>query len=410
MMPIDRFRSLWNRGLMKRPSIYADAGAPLKPALSGPMETVEACARAAMKKIRVLIVDDSAVIRRMVTDLFAKEPGIEVAGTASNGRAALEKIENGNPDVVMLDVEMPELDGLETVRMIRERWQHLPVIMFSSLTEHGASTTLEALRLGASDYVTKPVRAAGVEGIFEQLRVDLIPKIKALCPMVDSEAATSLTPLPARLRPSPRSATRARIVAIGISTGGPNALHTLIPNLPGNLPVPVVIVQHMPAVFTRLLAEQLAKRSPLQVREGAAGIVINPGQVWIAPGGRHMALQRNSNAVQLVTNDGPPENSCRPAVDVLFRSVAECFGRDALAVVMTGMGKDGAAGCDRIRRAGGQVIVQDQSSAVVWGMPGSVVQAGLADQIVALDQLPEEICRRVGMTNRVRPLAPAPTA
>jgi len=363
-----------------------------------------------MKKIRVLIVDDSAVIRRMLTDLFAKEPAIEVAGTATNGRAALEKIEHGNPDIVMLDVEMPEMDGLETVRTIRQHWPHLPVIMFSSQTEHGAETTLEALRLGASDYVTKPVRAAGVEGIFEQLRADLIPKIKALCPMAESEAAPIPAPLPARLRPSPRAATRVRIVAIGISTGGPNALHSLIPSLPGNLPVPVVIVQHMPAVFTRLLADQLAKRSALQIREGAAGMVINPGQVWIAPGGHHMALQRNSNSVQLVTHDGPPENSCRPAVDVLFRSVAECFGRDALAVVMTGMGRDGAAGCEKIRKAGGQVIVQDQSSAVVWGMPGSVVQAGLADQIVALDQLPEEICRRVGMTTRVRPLAPASTA
>jgi len=364
-----------------------------------------------MKKIRVLVVDDSAVIRRLISDLFAKESAIEVAGTASNGITALEKIAQLNPDLVMLDVEMPEMDGLETVTAIRAKWPHLPVIMFSSLTEHGAFITLEALRLGASDYVTKPVNASGAQAIFEQLRVELIPKIKALCPMTDQEqipaAAVSPAPPAIAVRPQPvqRPASRVRIVAIGISTGGPNALHSLIPNLPGNFPVPVVIVQHMPAVFTRLLADQLSKRSALDVREGASGAVIKPGQVWIAPGGRHMLVQRNSNFVQLVTNEGPPENSCRPAVDVLFRSVAECFGRDTLAVVMTGMGRDGTSGCEKIRTAGGQIIVQDQASSVVWGMPGTVVQAGLADQIVALDLLPEEICRRVGLSSRVRPLA-----
>ncbi len=362
-----------------------------------------------IKKINVLVVDDSAVIRRMVADLFAKEPDIEVVGSASNGRAALEKIAQLNPDIVTLDVEMPEMDGLETVRAIRDKWPRLPVIMFSSLTDHGAAITLEALRQGASDYVTKPAGTGGVVGIFEQLRADLIPKIKALCPARPAEATPS-GPAPV-LRPpaAPRVASRAKIVAIGISTGGPNALHALIPHLPANFPVPIVIVQHMPAVFTRLLAEQLAKNSALQVREGTPGAVALPGQVWIAPGGRHMMVQRNGGNVQLVTSDAPPENSCRPAVDVLFRSVADCFGRDALAVIMTGMGRDGTGGCEKIRSAGGQIIVQDQNSAVVWGMPGSVVQAGLADQIVALDKLPEEICRRVGITNRVRPLAPAPS-
>jgi two-component system, chemotaxis family, protein-glutamate methylesterase/glutaminase len=363
-----------------------------------------------MKKIRVLIVDDSAVVRRLITDSFSKEPGIEVAGTASNGRTALEKIEQLNPDIVTLDVEMPEMDGLETVRAIRKKWPRLPVIMFSSLTEHGASTTLEALRLGASDYVTKPSNAGGLEGIFEQLRSDLIPKIKALCPASVPEATIAIPVVAARPRPVQRLGSRARVVAIGISTGGPNALHALIPSLPAEFPAPIVIVQHMPAVFTRLLAEQLAKRSALDVREGTAGEVIFPGQVWIAPGGLHMSVQRNSNGVQVVINDGPPENSCRPAADVLFRSVAQTFGRDTLAVVMTGMGKDGTDGCEKIRSAGGQIIVQDQTSAVVWGMPGSVVQAGLADQIVALDQLPGEICRRVGLTNRIRPLAPTPIA
>lgn len=366
-----------------------------------------------MKKIRVLIVDDSAVIRRLVSEVFVRDAEIEVAGTASNGRAALEKIPQLDPDLVTLDVEMPEMDGLETVQAIREKWPQLPVIMFSSLTERGAATTLEALRLGASDYVAKPGRVGGVKEIFEHLRIELVPKVKALCEIAKQEPVPPALAPAAAMRSSPalqRSTSRVRIVAIGISTGGPNALHSLIPKLPGSFPVPIVIVQHMPAVFTRLLAEQLAKHSELEVHEGSTGAVVNPGHIWIAPGGRHMAVQRRSDSlVQLVTNEAPPENSCRPAVDVLFRSVAECFGRDSLAVIMTGMGKDGTGGCEKIRGAGGQVIVQDQTSSIVWGMPGSVVQAGLADQIVALDQLPEEICRRVGLASRVKPLVPAST-
>jgi two-component system chemotaxis response regulator CheB len=359
-----------------------------------------------MKKIRVLVVDDSAVIRRLMVDLLAAEPTIEAAGTASNGRAALEKIPHLNPDLVTLDVEMPEMDGLETVRAIREKWPHLPVIMFSSLTERGAATTLEALRLGASDYVAKPSGANGTEGLFEQLRAELIPKIKALCPITNPAAAA--TPKAAiHPHPAQRPGSRVRIVAIGISTGGPSALHSLIPNFQENFPVPIVIVQHMPAVFTRLLAEQISKHSALKVHEGSPGATLIPGHAWIAPGGKHMALQRRANAVQIAINEDPPENSCRPAVDVLFRSVAECFGRDALAVIMTGMGKDGTSGCEKIRHAGGQIIVQDQPSSVVWGMPGSVVEAGIADQIVALDQLPNEISRRVGLPTRAKPLVPA---
>ena len=360
-----------------------------------------------MKKIRVLVVDDSAVIRRLIVDLFAGEPEIEAVGTAANGRAALEKIPQLNPDLVTLDVEMPEMDGLETVRAIREKWPHLPVIMFSSLTEHGAATTLEALRLGASDYVAKPSGANGAEGLLEQLRAELIPKIKALCNLASQEAVVAPPKIAVRSQAAQRPGSRVRIVAIGISTGGPSALHSLIPNFPEHFPVPIVIVQHMPAVFTRLLAEQISKHSALKVHEGAAGATLMPGHAWIAPGGHHMALQRRGTAVQLAINEEPPENSCRPAVDVLFRSVAECFGRDTLAVIMTGMGKDGTGGCEKIRKAGGQIIVQDQHSSVVWGMPGSVVEAGLADQIVALDQFPGEICRRVGLTTRVKEHVPA---
>ena len=258
-----------------------------------------------MKKIRVLVVDDSAVIRRLIVDLFAGEPEIEAVGTAANGRAALQKIPQLNPDLVTLDVEMPEMDGLETVRAIREKWPQLPVIMFSSLTERGAATTLEALRLGASDYVAKPSGANGAEGLLEQLRAELIPKIKALCNLASQEAVVAPPKIAVRSQAAQRPGSRVRIVAIGISTGGPSALHSLIPNFPENFPVPIVIVQHMPAVFTRLLAEQISKHSALKVHEGAAGATLMPGHAWIAPGGHHMALQRRGTAVQIAINEEP---------------------------------------------------------------------------------------------------------
>lgn len=354
-----------------------------------------------MPKIRILVVDDSVVVRRMVSDALASDPQLEIAGTAANGRIALAKIPQVNPDIVVLDVEMPELDGIGTLVEIRKSLPALPVIMYSTLTQRGAEATLDALSKGATDYVTKPSNVGSAAQGLECIRTQLIPKIKAICgrilrlqfPSLPASTVASKT-LPPRL-PIAHGEERIDIVAIGVSTGGPNALAELIPTLPHDLPVPVVIVQHMPPVFTRLLAERLAAKSQISVQEGSMGAVLTPGCAWIAPGDQHMVVASDRHQVILQVHQGPPENSCRPAVDVLFRSVAEVYKAHALAVEMTGMGQDGLRGCERIREMGGQILAQDQETSVVWGMPGFVVNAGLADKVLPLDQLGLEILRRL---------------
>jgi two-component system chemotaxis response regulator CheB len=346
-----------------------------------------------MSRIRVLIVDDAVVIRRLVSDCLAADPEIEVVGTAANGQIGLAKISQLNPDLVTLDIEMPVLDGLQTLVALRKVYPRLPVIMFSTLTERGGASTLDALALGATDYVTKPANVGSVGAGMQRIREELIPKIRALC----GHAAPG--------RPPPEAAKPFRtdswapagvdIVAIGVSTGGPTALATLLPGLAKSFPVPILIVQHMPPLFTRMLAERLAAVSGFTAREGEDGALLLPGEVWVAPGGRHLELERSGATVRLRTQEGPPENSCRPSVDVLFRSVALLYGSRTLAVVLTGMGQDGLRGCERIREAGGQVLAQDEASSVVWGMPGAVSQAGLANRVLPLSQLAFEINRRV---------------
>ena len=353
-----------------------------------------------MPRIRVLIVDDSVVIRRLVTDIITGDPDLEVAGVAANGRIALDRIPQVNPDIITLDVEMPEMDGLQMLRELRKTHPRLPVIMFSTLTERGGVTTLEALSLGASDYVTKPANVGRVGEGMARVRADLIPKIKGLCGR--PWKAVAKPTMPAAMRPTflpkPRAhlpGARVEIVAIGTSTGGPNALADLLPALPGDFPVPVVIVQHMPPIFTKLLADRLAARIPLEVAEGRAGEPLRPGKIWIAPGDYHMGLERTTTGARVKLNQEPPENSCRPAVDALFRSVVQVYGAGTLGVILTGMGQDGLRGCEYIREAGGQVLIQDEASSVVWGMPGFVARAGLADKELPLNQLGGEIVRRV---------------
>lgn len=344
-----------------------------------------------MSKIRVLVVDDAAVFRRLVADELAADPALEVVGTAANGKIALAKLPQVNPDLVILDVEMPELDGLATLREIRKSYPKLPVIMFSALTERGAAATLDALALGATDYFAKPTNAGGLDASLQVIREELIPEIKALCARTASPAA-AVAPVES---PAGRGTSRVEVVAIGTSTGGPNALADLFAGLPADLPVPVVIVQHMPPMFTRLLAERLSTQFPLRVEEGRAGGPLRPGHVWIAPGDHHMIVARDGTEVRVALHQEPPENSCRPAADVLFRSVARAFGPGALAVVLTGMGQDGLRGCEAIRGAGGHVIVQDEATSVVWGMPGYVARAGLADRVLPLGMIAPEIVRRV---------------
>jgi two-component system chemotaxis response regulator CheB len=362
-----------------------------------------------MRKARVLIVDDSTVIRRLLSDALRGDPAIEVADTAANGRIALAKIPQVNPDLITLDVEMPDMDGLATLREIRKSYPRLPVIMFSTLTAKGAITTLDALSLGANDYVTKPAGAGDLSASMQKVREELLPRIRALCRIDEPAGRRGVVPnRPAAAATGggsrPAAAARVDVIAIGVSTGGPNALTELFRALPGDLPVPVLVVQHMPPVFTRYLAERLDAVSPLQVREAQAGQLVHPGGVWLAPGNYHMVVDRVGQGVAVQLHQGPPENSCRPAVDVLFRSVAEVYGAGTLAVVLTGMGQDGLRGCEAICHAGGTVLAQDQATSVVWGMPGAVAEAGLAAHILPLPHMAEEMLRCVarGRTPRSR--------
>ncbi len=348
-----------------------------------------------MRKIRVLIVDDSVVARRLLTDALSADPAIEVADIAATGRVALAKIPYCNPDLITLDVDMPEMSGLETLAAVRKAHPQLPVIMVSNLTEQGAVVTLDALGLGATDYVTKPSDVKNREAALQKVREELIPKIKTFCRSV---IGTDPAPLPSRAfdRESapPFETARVDVVAIGISTGGPNALAEIIPLLPKDFPTPIVIVQHMPPIFTKFLSDRLASKSLMKVSEVVPGETLESGHVYIAPGDHHALLERDGVDVRLRTNRDIPENSCRPSVDVLFRSAAKVFGAHVLGVIMTGMGQDGFRGCERIKEAGGKVLAQDEASSVVWGMPGFVVRAGLADRVLPLAQLPNEILRR----------------
>src|ERR1700756_80864 len=344
-----------------------------------------------MPPIQVLIVDDSVVVRRLLCEALASTPEIKIVGTASNGAIALARIPQLNPDIITLDIEMPGLDGIQTLLQIRKLYPKLPVIMCSTLTERGAMTTLEALAAGASDYVTKPSNSSSLANAMDQLRRELVSKITSLA----GRRRSSLAALPAI---SDRAASvnhAVDILAIGTSTGGPNALGDVIPQLPQDLPVPIVVVQHMPPLFTRMLADRLNALSRLSVREAEAGKSLEPGQVWIARGDYHMTVVRKGLQTVLELNQDSPENHCRPAVDVLFRSLAQTYGANVLAVVMTGMGSDGARGAAYIREAGGEVLVQDEASSVVWGMPGAVVDAQCANKICPLPEISREIVRRI---------------
>lgn len=369
-----------------------------------------------MARIRVLVVDDSVVTRKVLCEALSADPEIEVAATAADGHIALAKIPNLNPDLITLDIEMPGKSGLETLVEIRKSHPNLPVIMFSTLTERGASATLEALSLGASDYVAKPSSSGSVEETRAKIRAELIPKMKALCArrvwerkLLTLEGAKKANPpsmapgntraetqsITPKTRSFPAIESRIDVLAIGTSTGGPNALAELIPMLAGDFPVPIVIVQHMPPLFTRLLAERLAKQCAIRIQEGREGEILKAGEAWIAPGDYHMTVHRDASGVRLAMNKEPAENSCRPAVDVLFRSVAKAYGSHCLAVVLTGMGTDGARGSQYVTEAGGRVVVQDEETSVVWGMPGAVVAAGLAEGIYPLREIATAIDRRV---------------
>jgi two-component system chemotaxis response regulator CheB len=353
-----------------------------------------------MQKIKVLLVDDSAVIRKVLGDMLRADPEIELVGTAVNGLACLKELTRAEPDVITLDIEMPELNGLDTVRAIRARGIQVPIIMCSSLTSEGAAVTLDALASGASDYVTKPSsHGANTRDVIGD---ELIRKIKGLAANRsagnrDRSAATDGENTP-RYSPKISSASAAlsgiSCIAIGVSTGGPNALAHLLPLLRTDLMVPVLVAQHMPTLFTKMLAARLNETSNLPVVEASDREELLPGKIYLAPGGLHLEVKRLLGRVLAITSNDPPENSCRPAVDPLFRSVARTFGRHTLGIILTGMGQDGLKGSQQIKDAGGQILVQDRESSAVWGMPGAVYQAGLADGALSIDKLAAEINAR----------------
>lgn len=359
-----------------------------------------------MPPIRVLVVDDTVVVRRLVAEVIGGAEGVEVVGTAAHGQLALTQIPIVKPDVVTLDVEMPVMDGLTTLAEIRKRWPKLPVIMFSTLTSRGASATLDALALGANDYVTKPTALRDREAALAAVRSSLVPLLRlwgrvgaADQRRAAQDALAPARPLETLAPPGPRPPEldgRTPLgVVIGVSTGGPVALTSVIPALPADLGVPVVIVQHMPPLFTKLLAERLDAACALDVVEAADLMPLVPGRVYIAAGGFHLTMTTVRGMSVLRLDDGPMENSCKPAVDVTLRHAQALWGPRTLTVILTGMGSDGLTGARSLRQAGGKVIVQDADTSVVWGMPGAVAKAGIADAVLPLDRIAPAIVSAV---------------
>lgn len=350
-----------------------------------------------MRRLRVMVVDDSVVVRRLVGQLISADDELELAAVARDGRVALNKLAEVAPDVVILDVEMPELDGLATLRLMRERDKSLPVLVFSALTERAGELTLDALALGAGDYVTKPTTMGSAVVSLHEVGNELLAKVKALG-RGRGGAEWKGAALPPIARPVGAERlfppVAVELLAIGASTGGPNAVEAILEVLPAAFPVPIVLVQHMPALFTPLFAARLDQRTQLRVREAVPGAVVRAGEVWVAPGDFHLTVRRAPGGLQLQLDQGLPENSCRPSADALFRSAAAACGPGVLGLVLTGMGSDGLRGCGLIRAGGGRVLVQDETTSVVWGMPGSVARAGLADAVLPLERIPEALLER----------------
>ena len=394
----------------ERIALAMDAGVddylakPFTPAsLTRKLVALGVCAESAAagrRPIRVLVSDDSLTIRTILTTTLGADADLEIAGTAINGQACLDALAADLPDLVVLDVEMPVMDGISALREIRRRHAKLPVVMFSSLTERGAQATVDALLAGANDYVAKPAGLNPAE-VGARIRDDLVGRIKALVPRLrtaapDAVPRGSTPPAPVVARPRPAGLREPiRGVVIAVSTGGPAALAEMLPACVAGAGVPILIVQHMPAFFTTQLADRLGKICTVPVREAAEGMLAAAGTVLLAPGGRHMELAGDPLMPRIRLHDGPPENSCRPSADVLFRSAARLWGAGTLGVVLTGMGRDGLAGARAIVEAGGGIIAQDEFSSVVWGMPGEVVRAGLADAVLPVAQIGVEVALRL---------------
>lgn len=336
--------------------------------------------------IKVLIVDDSAIMRKLIADILKKDSDIEIVGQASNGREAIEKAKQLKPEVITLDIEMPEMDGLTALSILKKELPNSKIIMFSSLTQEGAKATLEALAKGAFDFVPKPSTKSFLESV-KKIENELIPKIKAAGALPEHIIGRpSFQVTKASLR-----AGLYKVLGIGVSTGGPQTLLEIFREIPANFPAPILIVQHMPPLFTKQLAERLDKVTPLKVKEAEDGEPVKEGYVYIAPGDYHMIVSAENREKRIRLNQGPPVNNCRPAVDVLFNSLAEVYNGTCLALVLTGMGKDGAEGAKRIKAKGGAVLAQDAKSSVVFGMPRAVIEAGVADEVLNLSEISKRL-------------------
>jgi two-component system, chemotaxis family, protein-glutamate methylesterase/glutaminase len=360
--------------------------------------------------LRALVVDDTVFYRKIVSDVIAEIPGVEVVGSAHNGKAALIKIRSLKPDLLTLDIEMPEMTGLEVLQQLRKEASPVGAIMLSTLTSEGGVMTMRALELGAFDFIPKP-QSGTMASNKTAIKTALGPMIEAFArsarrlpqrplarpkiqrPTQPTGPATSAP----RRGPSITGGRRnhSEIVAIGISTGGPNALAHMLPQLPGDIGVPIVIVQHMPPVFTQSLADSLDKKCPLKVREASNGEPLKPNTVYIAPGGKQMKIVAGGDGrTRLIKiTDDPPENSCKPSVDYLFRSVADHYVGRATGVIMTGMGSDGTKGLAQMKKNGAFVIAQDQSSCVVYGMPKEPTESGMADVVAPLARIAGEVVK-----------------
>jgi two-component system chemotaxis response regulator CheB len=348
-------------------------------------------------------VDDSAVIRGALGRIIDDQPDMHVVTTAPNGRVALDALRHSPVDVVLLDIEMPELDGLSALPMILSQFPSTRVIMASSLTQRGAEVTMQALALGAADYISKPAAKHGSAAL-SALATEIASKVRAIGRAARGQSR-AVAPAPTRkptaggpaLLASTRNGATPRLLAIASSTGGPNALATMLSGLPEDFTLPTLITQHMPPIFTALLAQRLVRDTGRECVEAVDGMAIESGRTYIAPGDFHMIARTLEGKPYIQLTQTPPENYVRPAADPMFRSIAGIYGASTLTVVLTGMGEDGKRGCDEICSRGGRVIVQDEATSVVWGMPGAVANAGLASWILPLSEIAPKVLSLCGV-------------
>jgi two-component system, chemotaxis family, protein-glutamate methylesterase/glutaminase len=377
-----------------------------------------------MNPLKVMVVDDTIVYRKIVTDILSELSDVEVVGTASNGKLALHKIPALKPDLITLDIEMPEMNGLDFLTHVQEEWPDIGVVMLSTSTREGGEMTIRALELGAFDFIPKPLSGTMADNK-EEIKTLLSPMLKAFKRHREIKHILSGKPVPAlsktksalppqkkivsedtiaqRMKKVSRQiSAKSEIVAIGISTGGPNALAKMMPMIPPDIGVPILIVQHMPPIFTESLAKSLDAKSSLPVREARDGQILTKNTALIAPGGKHMKIVASADGMNRIIRitDDPPENSCRPSVDYLFRSIAEHYVGRATGVIMTGMGADGCKGAKLLKKNGAFIIAQDENSCTVFGMPKEIIEADLADAVVSLDIMAQEIVNSVAKKAR----------